>query len=306
MDTDKLYFVIFVIIIIALLYNTKTKKRDNLGGRYILLETSKQIYYIKPAVCRAYLLQLKDNIEILYKNFDTELYSDLKPYIIVAEKDLDDFIKVSIDEIDKEKKAARMKLHKDYRSDNDDEDISIVDIVLKIDAIIELLAYYNHEKALNLSNIHKLMRQMSENRKKDIVIADEPEMYITPELYDISGQEMVVDFLRKTPIRKTPHYSIMSQDASGFSFGESQDAYVNEMETPLYIQPELKNKSVNSLMSNDFLDSSDYIMNNRNNNKLRRSFNIDKLKEEMRKKKALTTDLNFARSLRNDYDFLDA
>jgi hypothetical protein len=317
-DINFLYLIISVIILITV-YNILCNTQEHLHTKKITLETKKNIYSMSSDVCDLYLTNIKKNMQLLYKNFDKSKCPKLKIYIDETHNDLQKFLdgtEIKADDMDLLRYNIINKSDLLKSSDFESEK-SFVNILLDIEIILYMMRNSMCDnKKLTLISLHNLMKLLYVNSCSDtlsysdtLTYSDLYNSYETfagdrEEIYDISG----IDILKSVsiPNRGPSSNSAASQNIIYDMAGEE---YVNEKETPVYKieQPLQKNKiDKTQLVSQNFDCSSDYILSYKGSQPYVPFCDINKLRTERSKLKALTTDLNFNRSLRNDYDFLDA
>ncbi len=318
MNVNFLYLITAIIILIfvyILLMNTK----KSIHNKKILLETKKKLYEIPYDMSDVYLSNIRKNLPLLYKSADKSC-ENLRKFIDSTHKDLENFMG---DGPKTDKKIADIDLMRydvmtEYEflkngletTSDDSQTKAFINILIDIEIILYLIRNdMCRDKKLVLTSLHNLMEELYTNRCKDgetyDMITVENFTGDLNEMTDIIGLDAVN--VKKYLNQGVSTYGECSQNIKKNVLDD--EIYSNEEETPLYTiykgsnMPKIDKRD---LISQNFDCSADYIVTTKNSQPHAPFCDIEKLREVRKKIQKLTLDMNFSRSLRNDYDFLDA
>lgn len=290
-----------------------TTTQKYIHNKKIIIETKKNTYAVPQDMCEIYLNNMKKNLLLLYKSFNKEKCKDLYLYIKETHNELQKFTNSDLEANDADLlrydiinkldllKSDDLKLHK-----------SFINIILDIELILYLIRTSScSNKRLTLNSMHNLMKSLYMNRCSDTLtytdlynnddVSKVNEMFTNNDELDISGADIIKSTL---PNFSKSIHTTQSQDVRYDMNGEE---YTNQLETPIYKSEISSGNKImkKDLVSQNFDCSSDYILSYKSSQPYVPLCDINKLRSERVKLKALTTDLTFNRSLRNDYDHLD-
>jgi hypothetical protein len=306
-DINFLYLVISVIVLIFV-YGMLVRTQSYIHKKKIMIEAEKNAYLIAGDVCESHLNNIKKNIIMLYKSVDVTKCKNLKAYIQQAHDDLNKFTGFAREPNDDD--LIRYELINNLeilKVDSDDIELKkmFASVVLDIEAIIYLLRSSScGDKRLVLKSLHKLLWTLYKNQCSGGSTYEEVH---GREPFSGDVEKDIPSPVAKTSLRGVPRSERVSQ-SQDVSYDMNGEEYINQTETLAYkCDVPAKNPIIKKeLVSQEFECSSDYILSYKGSHPYVPFCDIDKMREERDKLRALTLDINCARSLRNDYDYLDA
>ncbi len=309
-DVNFLYLIISVIILIFV-YGMLIRTQRHIRDKKILIEADENAYLVNYDICEAHLNNIKKNIMLLYKTTDISNCKKLREYIQQTHKDLSKFVEYSQDPTDADliryELINKLELLK-YDSDDLKLKRLFAGVILDIEAIVYSLRNSTcSNNRLVLKSLHKLLNELYKNQCSEISSYEEMFTDVGRETFVEGFEDMAVIHSTKTANNKAPGQpkTVQSQNVTYDMNGEE---YANQTETKVYKCDVLEKNTIlkKDLVSQDFDCSSDYILTYKGTQPYVPFCDIDKLRSERVKLHALTLDQSCVRSLRNDYDYLDA
>lgn len=304
-DINFLYLIVAIIVLIFV-YNMLSSTQNYIRDKKIIVETEKNTYLMPYDACDTYLTNIKKNMHLLYKSSDRTKCKNLQSYIDRTYNQLNGFTKYDIKANDADLLRYDLVNELDMlKSEDFKSQKAFVNILLSIEYILYMLRTSScPNKKLSLISLHKLMKELYDNRCSDVLSYSD--IYDT-EFFDNRDIEVApadivesAKALNKRPIVAQEMSQDITYDMNGEEFMAQAESISYKVEMPQ------KNKiNKKDLVSQDFDCSSDYILTYKGSQPYVPFCDINKLRNEREKLKTLTTDLTFSRSLRNDYDYLD-
>ncbi len=320
-NINFLYLTISVIILITV-YNFLNNSEEPSDTEKAYIEIHNKVYEVSPDKCDVYLNNIHNNLKLLHRAADKTACNKLRVYIDQARADLQNFTHrhgMSPNDLDLLRYDIINKhgLLKDSLSDDRQDtetDKAFADILIDLEIIVYMVRHsLCQDRPLVLTNLYTLMEQLYSVRCHNGRTYSEGVSAFTdyvPELYDTTALDIMESEFANVCARGPSTNSECSQNIEKNVLDDED--YSVEKETPLYIAKNPENKSPQVkvdkrlLVSQEFDCSADYILSQKGSQPYVPFCDIAKLRAERAKLRAKTTDLAFNRSLRSDYDYLDA
>ncbi len=334
------YVVILFIIVIAVYSISYDRKNGSCGGNSIIIETKKMSYDVPVNICDIYLMNILKYIKLLYDSADRTKCIKLNKYINASIADLQKFNQtrnIQVDDVDLVKYGFvdQYKFYKDLERNGDekdslDNDRLFVNLIINMELVLHMIRNSKcDDKKLVLISVHNLMEYLHRNKCRDVDnmydsvykdisnfsedFADKnntDQYYVDKyeEAWDIMGLDETGLNIRRSAIKPVKGASINTNYSQNTERDVLADEFfANEQESLLYKADSLREKYriLDQVPSQEFECSADYILTSKSSQPYTPFCDINKLREEREKLRKKTLDLNFNRSLRNDYDYLD-
>lgn len=308
-SSNNIYLIFAFIIVFIVIYASFLEREEETSPNNVV-QIENNYIDIKYEDLDHHLCTLESHLNILSASFDISNYPKIKNALELAQNDLDLITNtrngISLEDIIKLEKDKPMYSndidHDDENSKNDEEFRIKVDKLLDSIKKIKNILRRDRLPRLKLTNIHRLLSLMNKHSNKKV--DDEYDSLIMKK--SLSYEIMDETYLRRN---SNPNLSTKFSQISHHE-GSYEEISANDSENILY-KIGFKNKSftkgkkMETDMSQILESSSDNILSKKKTFDTIQYCDINKLKQEHENMKKISTDCEFNRSLRNDYDHLD-
>ncbi len=290
LNVNYLYFTVSIIILIFV-FHMLNKTQKYIHEKKIAIEAKKNTFLIPQNLCEMYLYNIKKNLLQLYKTINFNKCEKIKTYVKQTNDELRNFSGYTKAATDEDLIRYDLVSKLDLLSDNDFElHRSFADVILNIEVLMNMLRTSScQDKRLTIISLQNLLVALQETQCKEDFIHDNKILSVSRR----SGSDELMT-------NKTNQSQNIMYDING-------EEYTNQEETIVYKYGKPQNEKIlkKDLVSQEFECSSDYIMTQKSSQPYTPLCDINHIRKERNKLRALTTDMNFNRSLRKDYDYLD-